>query len=239
MCGKAFFRFSEKVESVSQSRPVQWDKHTLVMKNWLHIITLAVTYVLIVSQTFAQEGGGSEQPVAVHSEEVEVMGEVLPTMDEIERRKAFLELRKQEIALEKEERGKGAWLGRIFPPGMGLQMVMPFAAFVFVLAILSIIFGYERKKDRNRHETIRAYLERGIEVPIELLIDEDHPHAKKPTSDIRKGVIWLCVGIGISLAVFILNVSLRSAAIGLIPVFIGIGYIVAARLDTQDNENNG
>ena len=77
---------------------------------------------------------------------------------ELNRRKALLALERQQLELEKEKGEK--WLA----------FVMPFAAFIFVLALLSIIFGFERKKDRNRHETIRIYLEKGLEVPPQLLV---------------------------------------------------------------------
>ena len=142
-------------------------------------------------------------------------------LDELNRRKAVLELQQQQLQLEQEKSKK--WL----------PVIMPFAAFFFVLAILGIIFGYERKKDQNRHETIRIYLEKGIEVPAELLIDEDHPHAKQSTSDLRKGIIWSVVGIGISITALIILGSDRGAAIGLIPICIGIGYLVAAKLDPK------
>lgn len=206
------------------------------MKNWLHLLTIVLSIILIVPELYAQEDASGDNTTIEQSTEPAVAGEVLPTMEEIERRKALLEIRKQELALEKEEQGSGGWLFRFFPHGMGLQMIMPFAAFLFVLGILSIIFGYERKKDQNRHETIRVYLEKGMEVPPELLIDEDHPHAKKAISDYRKGIIWTVVGIGISITALIILGSDRGAALGLIPVCIGVGYLLAAKLDPKTSK---
>ncbi len=187
------------------------------MKNCLHLITIVLSLVISVPSAIAQEEKPAESPTveqAAHTES-------LPSMEEINKRKAYAELRKMEIAIAEDE------------GGMWLAFVMPFAAFIFVLALLSIIFGHEKKKDRNRHETIRVYLEKGMEVPPELLIDEDHPHAKKSISDLRKGIIWTVVGIGISITALIIMGSNRGAALGLIPVCIGVGYLLAAKLDPK------
>lgn len=145
----------------------------------------------------------------------------VPSIEEIERRRANLELQRQQIKLDEEK--NEMWLPR----------VMPFSAFIFVLLLLSIIFGYEWKKDKNRNETIRRYLEKGIEVPRQLLVDKDNPGSWKPVSDVRKGLIWFSVGLGVSLTLFIISESARGAAIGIIPLFIGIGYLVAAKLDPK------
>ena len=213
-----FIRFPKKNESVCLSHPVQSDKHILVMKNWLYLINIVFSLSLLSSVGFAQEASPAPTQMV---EQASGADEDLPSMEEINRRKAYAELRRLEIQNEEDERG------------MWLAYVMPFAAFIFVLSLLWIIFSYDRKKDRNRHETIRAYLEKGMEVPTELLIDEDHPHAKRATSDLRKGIIWTVVGIGISITALIILGSDRGAALGLIPVCIGIGYLVAAKLDPK------
>ena len=190
------------------------------MKKTIYLLSIFLSLTYLLPCGMAQDNNSTEAAA------VEQASEELPAYDEIHRRKALAEARKLEIANIEDERG------------MWLAFVMPFAAFLFVLGILGIIFGYERKKDRNRHETIRAYLEKGIEVPTELLIDEDHPHAKNSTSDLRKGIIWTVVGIGVSITVLIISGSDRGIALGLIPICIGIGYLVVAKLDPKPRKNN-
>ena len=192
------------------------------MKYKLYLVSILLSLLLLPSAGFSQEDSSDETSVIEQTTEIEDDG--LPGMEEITKRKAFAQLRKMEIANEEDERG------------MWLAYVMPFAAFGFVLTLLSIIFGFERKKDRNRHDTIRVYLEKGLEVPPELLVDKDNPKTWKPTSDIRKGVIWFTVGLGISLTVFIFAMSSRGAALGLIPMFIGIAYFIAAKLDPKPSQ---
>jgi energy-coupling factor transporter transmembrane protein EcfT len=125
--------------------------------------------------------------------------------------------------------------------GSNLPLLIPFAGMAFSLLALLVIFGWLRKVDQHRHETIRKYLENGKEVPEEFLVGQDKPKNWQPVSDIRKGLIWCSVGLGISLTLFILTGSSmynfsgagRTSAIGIIPLFIGIGYLIAAKLDPK------
>lgn len=143
-----------------------------------------------------------------------------PELLEIERERARVELQ--------DEKNK-----------LWVVWIMPFAGMGFTLAILTIIFGYSKKADQNRHETIRRYLEKGEEVPERLLIDPDNPRAGKPVSDKRKGVIWIAIGLGLGSFLLVSSGgSMKSAAISLLPLFIGLGYFVAARYDPQKTDGD-
>ena len=121
--------------------------------------------------------------------------------------------------------------------GLMLGRTMPFAGMALTIVILIIVFGTMRHTDRNRHETIRKYLELGIEVPERLLIDPMHPNAgKKPLSDKRKAIIWISVGLGIAATVYLLTGNQKSVALGIIPLSIGIGYFIAAILIPENPE---
>lgn len=214
--------FPKKVESVRPSRLVQPDKHTFIMKYWFHLISILLSLMIGVPAGYAQEEDSTPPPVSEQS--VMSENEDLPSMEEIDRRRALAELRRLEIQNSEDD------------GGMVLAFVMPFAAFIFVLTLMWIIFSYERKKDHNRHETIRVYLEKGLEVPPQLLIDKDNPQTWRATSDLRKGIIWTVIGVGISVTVLILVGSDRGAVLGLIPVCIGIGYFIAAKLDPRPTQ---
>ena len=181
--------------------------HSFVMNTSLRTKTVRVLLIIALA-------GLCSVALNAHAQEEEVPP-TDPVLLEIEREKARVEL--------KEEKNK-----------LWIVWIMPFAGMGFTLALLSIIFGYSRKADQNRHETIRRYLEKGEVVPERLLIDPDNPRAGKPISDRRKGVIWTSIGLGIgAFLVISSDGSLKAGAFGLIPLFIGIGYFVAARLDPQ------
>ncbi|MDA0347441.1 MAG: DUF6249 domain-containing protein [Verrucomicrobia bacterium] len=139
------------------------------------------------------------------------------------------------------------WLFGFGSIGSNIPLFIPFAGMAFSLVALLVIFGWLRIVDKNRHATIQKYLELGKEVPEELLADRGKPKNWQPVSDIRKGLIWCSVGLGISLTLFILTGSSiynfsgagRSSAIGIIPLFIGIGYLIAAKLDAKGSNEEG
>ncbi len=123
-----------------------------------------------------------------------------------------------------------------------MPLVMPFAGMGFTLLVLWIIFGHSRRVDQNRHETIWRYLERGEEVPVQLLIDPDNPATwRKPVTDRRKGILWCAVGLGLGVMLVIWgDGNLRKGALAVVPLCIGLGYLIAARLEpAPDDEADG
>ena len=112
--------------------------------------------------------------------------------------------------------------------------LIPFVALMLPVMILWVIFGYSSRKDRLRYETILKLSEQGLEVPPELLIDEDHPKEQVippapevKRSDLRKGILTLFLGLGIGVAAHVLFDSVKSTALRIILVFLGLGYLVA------------
>ena len=139
----------------------------------------------------------------------------------------FLEIEREraEVRLKKER-------NKLF-----LSRVMPFVGMGFTIVILSIIFGFVRKSDKTRHETIRKYLEKGEKVPRELLVDSGDPATWKPVSDRRKGIIWCAVGLGIAITFLIFaGGNAKAGAVGIIPLFIGFGYFIAALIDPKSTD---
>ncbi|MGC1304069.1 MAG: DUF6249 domain-containing protein [Caulobacteraceae bacterium] len=124
-----------------------------------------------------------------------------------------------------------------------------FIIFAFLAAII-IVPQYLRYRDRARlHETLRVAFEKGQPVPPELIdalqarrrgvppVDLPvYPTADAPQRDLRRGVIWLAVGLGL-VAVGgafyggLYNVGGSEetfgtfAALGAIPAFIGLAYL--------------
>src|ERR1700761_825624 len=101
---------------------------------------------------------------------------------------------------------------RSHPGAGGAPMMSTFIVFAFLAAII-IVPQYLRYRDRARlHETLRVAFERGQPVPPELVealqfrrrggaapIDalQPYPVAGRPERDLRRGVIWLAIGLGL------------------------------------------
>jgi hypothetical protein len=109
-------------------------------------------------------------------------------------------------------------------------------------AITAIIFGPSYLKSRERREiqtTVRHAIDKGQQLPPDLIDAMTKDVASKlpsRTRDLRRGVIWLAVGIGFAAFSYFSNLGWNdhdmegasSAMMGLaaIPVTVGLAFIV-------------
>ena len=109
-------------------------------------------------------------------------------------------------------------------------------------AITAIVFGPSYLKSREKREiqeTVRHAIDKGQDLPPELIDAMTRDVASKlpsRTRDLRRGVIWLAVGIGFAAFSYLSNLGWNdhdmegasAAMMGLaaIPVTIGLAFIV-------------
>lgn len=109
-------------------------------------------------------------------------------------------------------------------------------------AITAIIFGPTYLKSREKREiqaTVRHAIDKGQELPPELIDAMTRDVASKlpsRTRDLRRGVIWLAVGIGIAAFGFLSEMGWNDhdlemvgngmLGIAAIPATIGLAFIV-------------
>jgi hypothetical protein len=111
---------------------------------------------------------------------------------------------------------------------MQVEIIVPVAFFACVAVIGALgLVGYSRHT-AQRHQTLRAMVEKGMQIPPELLGQAKRPPS--PASDRRRGILLICAGIGI-IGFLVLAGGKDGASLGLIPILIGIGYLIVARLD--------
>jgi hypothetical protein len=119
----------------------------------------------------------------------------------------------------------GGHVGDVLGPLIGLAAVLLIfgSPFLIVMAVLR----HRYSKQRMMADVALKLAERGQPVPPELF--SDAPPVK---SDLRRGIIWASVGLGI--AVFgAFDGDNDVIGIGFIPVMIGLGFAVAAWLDNR------
>lgn len=96
-------------------------------------------------------------------------------------------------------------------------------ALLGVTALVVIAVGRMRMVSEHRRlDLARRLIEQGIAVPDGLVVAPAH-------RDLRRGAVLLCTGLGMTVAGLMLGDRGLGAG-GLIPAFIGVGYLVSYRL---------
>lgn len=104
-------------------------------------------------------------------------------------------------------------------------------AFLGLAAVVVIAVGRMRlATEQRRLDVARRLIERGMELPQGLL-------TAPARRDLRKGIVLVFAGLGLVVAGMMLG-DRGMAAGGLIPAFIGIGYLVSHRLATAEEESS-
>jgi Domain of unknown function (DUF6249) len=116
-------------------------------------------------------------------------------------------------------------------PLVGIVFLTIFGAPVLIVVAIGI---FALLVSRSRQRTIRMMVEKGQPVPAELLA----PHARtmRQRSDVRRGVIWSMVGLGLIIFFGAVNDWQEGVwSIGLIPFLIGLGYLLVWKLEGKKN----
>src|SRR6267154_50526 len=117
-------------------------------------------------------------------------------------------------------------------------MVIPLVAIVFMtifgapVLIVMLIGVIALIGSRMRQRTIRMMVEKGQPVPAELLAPEVRRVRRR--SDVRRGVIWTMVGLGLMVWLGAVNDWEGGVwSFGLIPFLIGLGYLIIWKLENK------
>jgi hypothetical protein len=96
------------------------------------------------------------------------------------------------------------------------------------LVVFGVLFAVYRIY-RQRSETLRLMVEKGVAIPPELIAPPS-----RPASDLRRGLISVGLGVGLAVCLAVMGEH-GSWTIGLVPLLVGIGYIVSWRLTRDDS----
>ncbi|MFI4975230.1 MAG: DUF6249 domain-containing protein [Caulobacterales bacterium] len=126
-------------------------------------------------------------------------------------------------------------------------MIPIFGIFMIIAVVVGPIWirSYYAARDRAQiHETLRTAYEKGQPVPPELIERlqgsvETRPYSTSEEADLRRGVVLVCVGLGMlglgvgawyafmsvsDIAAWIVGGMIAGS--GAIPGFIGLGYLM-------------
>jgi len=145
----------------------------------------------------------------------------------------LMELKHQEALIERERIDANS---REDMPlnGLGIVIIV-IMPFLFVLLLMWIL-GRERSKESIRkHDLYLKSLEMGQTLPENFF---EKPR-QSTSSNLKKGVLWSAVGLAI-LVFFLVYHNKFALIAGIIPTFVGLGYLLVHYLDKpKNNEQNG
>jgi Domain of unknown function (DUF6249) len=114
-------------------------------------------------------------------------------------------------------------------PLVGIVFLSIFGAPVLIVIMIGI---FALLVSRSRQRTIRMLVEKGQPVPAELLAPATR--SVRQRSDMRRGVVWTMVGLGLMVWLAAVNDWEGGAwSLGLIPFLIGLGYLIVWKLENK------
>ena len=114
-------------------------------------------------------------------------------------------------------------------PLVGIVFLSIFGAPVLIVILIGV---FSIVVSRSRQRTIRMLVEKGQPVPAELLAPATR--AVRQRSDMRRGVVWTMVGLGLMIFLGAANDWEGGAwSLGLIPFLIGLGYLIVWKLENK------
>ena len=114
------------------------------------------------------------------------------------------------------------------------DIVIPLSFFGLILAIIGLVSWARFRRNRMMHETVRLMVEKGQPIPPEMFRENQKLPAPAPT--LRKGIIWTALGLGLT-GFFMIGSG--NWGIGLIPLCIGLGYLLAWKLESDSKPGTG
>lgn len=126
-----------------------------------------------------------------------------------------------------------------------LPFLIPIIAIVMGIGIgmLAIYLDYRKKRDllELHHQERMAAIERGMELPplpAALLQSERVVRHAVPGDYLRRGLVWSGVGLGAA-ALMGSHYGAERATWGLIPLFVGLAYLIFFAADARARRAGG
>ena len=112
------------------------------------------------------------------------------------------------------------------PSAMNISIWI-FMSWSFFLILISIPFYFNYRRAKIRQQIIHDMIDKGHDIPKELLTRPSVPGR----SDLHKGIILIGFGISCIIVLFSFSITNNYWTIGLIPLILGIAYLISFKFD--------
>src|SRR5438552_2901951 len=141
----------------------------------------------------------------------------------------------QELANKLPPQEQAAYLKR-HENWTSIESIVATAASVGLpLGIVALVLTFRHRRQKLAHETMRLMIEKGLSVPAELI--NPPPPVKPPKNDLRRGSVWLSIGLALLVG---MKQHLEDWwSFALIPTFMGVAYLVCWFVTRTGERQNG
>ncbi|MDD3836835.1 MAG: DUF6249 domain-containing protein [Phenylobacterium sp.] len=127
-----------------------------------------------------------------------------------------------------------------------MEILVPLGLFAMIAAIVIVPRYFRSLEQQKLQETLRAAVERGEPIPPEIVqamtqpVKEAKGAYRHPDQDLRQGIVWLAVGVGLALMGYFVGYNEPDAThvfmgIAAIPGLIGLAFIVLWAVGRKKN----
>lgn len=116
--------------------------------------------------------------------------------------------------------------------GAGIVMIC-LLPFLFVIVILIIQAKVRNRESQRRYDIYMKSIEMGQTVPEHFF---DEPKKANASSNLKKGILWLVVGIAIVISFLVMH-ERDGLIVGIVPAFVGVGYLLVHMLDKPKTDS--
>lgn len=170
----------------------------------------------------------SDEP-SIEVEEIEELHDLSPEVIEKLDPETLAEILEMREAKEIIRAARGGMPFGTDLTGLAAVVGVFFTPFLIVVTVSTLQY----RKQRQLQETLRLMIEKGAEIPPELLAPPESPH-----KDLRRGLILVGVGLGLVLLIGLTaGFDVGAWAVGLIPAFIGAAYLIVWHLSRRSESH--
>ncbi len=120
-----------------------------------------------------------------------------------------------------------------------VEELIPIAMFAAIALIFFIVLYFRQRSRADMQQTIRLALERGTELTPELINRLGAPAEPSKNRDLRLGLIWMALAVGLAMcglavATFSIEALYGCLAGAAFPFAIGLAYMIMWRYGSKD-----